>query len=159
MYVIDFFVLAKSHVIFFADFNSLSVISGNFVLWLNSTSFDAIPQDAQNQLKNLSSHVGACFEKVWQWWSHFLICLWRPTYIPFLPHHSFLTRDHLYEADECFKSNSNLKIGNKIQQGMRWVHGWSPCVLSLESYDVAVYEVLCFSCLYQAMNVSAFMYT
>ena len=37
-----------------------------------------------------------------------------------LKHHSFLTRDHLYEADEWFKGTSNLKIGDQVHQGMSW---------------------------------------
>ena len=37
-----------------------------------------------------------------------------------LQHNKFLTRGHLCETDECFKSNNNLKIGDQIQQGMSW---------------------------------------
>ena len=58
MYFRNFFVLAKSCG-FFADTRSFSVISGDFALWRHSSSFDAILQDAQNQTRNCSAHVGA----------------------------------------------------------------------------------------------------
>ena len=37
-----------------------------------------------------------------------------------LQYHSVLTRGHSYETDEWFKSNSNLKIGDQMQEGMSW---------------------------------------
>ena len=65
MYFMNLFILAKSQVVFFADVSDFLVISGNIVLWLYSTSFDAIPQGTQNQIRNCSSHDGACSYKVW----------------------------------------------------------------------------------------------
>ena len=50
---------------FFAGVSSFSVISGNFDVRRHSMSFNAIPQDAQNQIRNCFSHVGACSDKVW----------------------------------------------------------------------------------------------
>ena len=57
--------------VFFADVSSFSVILRDIVLWRHSTTFDAIPQDAQNQIRNWSSHVHACSYKVWQRFSDF----------------------------------------------------------------------------------------
>ena len=53
-----------SHV-FFAGVSSFSVISRNIALWRHSMSFDPIPQDAQNHIRNWCSHVDACSYKVW----------------------------------------------------------------------------------------------
>ena len=57
----------------FADVSSFLVISGHFALWRHSTSFEVIRQDAQNQIRNCSSHVCACSDEVWYWLSHFLV--------------------------------------------------------------------------------------
>ena len=55
MHFVNFFIWAKSHVILFVEVCSFSVVPGNFVLWRHSTSFDAIPQYSQYQIRNCSS--------------------------------------------------------------------------------------------------------
>ena len=37
-----------------------------------------------------------------------------------LQHHTFLTRGHLCETNEWFKSNNTSKIGYQMQQRMNW---------------------------------------
>ena len=92
MYLMNFFVLAKSPVICFVYVSSFSVISDNFALWRYSTSFDAIPQDAQNQIRNCSSHIGSIFWRSLVVTEPFFTYLWLPTYILFLPHFLLASR-------------------------------------------------------------------
>ena len=85
-FLYDFFYFSKESRDFF-DVSSLSVTLINFALWCYSTPFDAIPRDAENQIRNCFLHVGACSElfEVWQWFRHFLL-VHDLTYVPFLPH-------------------------------------------------------------------------
>ena len=62
------FCFSKESRVFFANISNFSVISGNFALWRHSASFDAIPQDVQYQIRNCSTHVGACFVLLVQVW-------------------------------------------------------------------------------------------
>ena len=65
MHFMFFFYFRKESHDFFVDISSFSVISGSFVQHRRSTSFDAIPHDAQNQIRICSSHIAACSDKVW----------------------------------------------------------------------------------------------
>ena len=71
---------------FFADVSSFSVISDNFDLRRHSMSFNAIPQDPQNQIRNCFLHVGVCSDKVLVVIEPIFTYLRLPTYILFLRH-------------------------------------------------------------------------